>query len=197
MVPMCLEGHCKSVMLRLGRLYRPICIAAIARRSYTTVRSPLRSLTQHDVQTLSASLPDTPIFSTLPPFSLPKDELDVYNTDWMKKYHGSSSTVIKPRSTAEVSQIVKWCWENRVGIVPQGGNTGLVGGSVPLKDELILNLSNMNKIHTFDPVSGLHFRVFIVLQRPDSQDRNSGCRCRLHPRSLVRPSVGTRAYYAP
>jgi (R)-2-hydroxyglutarate---pyruvate transhydrogenase len=156
-------------MLRLGRLYRPICTVDIARRFYATVRSPLRSLTQQDVQALSTILPDTPIISTLPPVSLPKHELDVYNTDWMKKYHGSSTTVIKPRSTAEVSQILKWCWKNRVGIVPQGGNTGLVGGGIPLKDELILNLSNMNKIHAFDPISGLHFRVLIVIQSPDSQ----------------------------
>lgn len=73
----------------------------------------------------------------------------------MNKYRGTSTTVLKPRTTAEVSQIIKWCWENRVGVVPQGGNTGLVGGSVPVEDEIILNLSNMNRVHSFDPVSGL------------------------------------------
>jgi (R)-2-hydroxyglutarate---pyruvate transhydrogenase len=155
-------------MLRLRPLYRAVYTARYFHAS--TPFPPLRSLTQQDVQNLSAVVPNTPILSTLPPFSLPKDELDVYNTDWMKKYRGSSSTVIKPRSTAEVSQIVRWCWENRVGIVPQGGNTGLVGGSVPLKDELILNLSNMNSIHSFDPVSGLHLRVFISLR--SSLDRH-------------------------
>ena len=62
--------------------------------------------------------------------------------------------MLKPRTTEEVSKIVKYCNEKRIGIVPQGGNTGLVGGSVPVRDEVILNLSNLNKIRSFDPVSG-------------------------------------------
>ena len=62
--------------------------------------------------------------------------------------------MLKPRTTEEVSKIVKYCNEKRIGIVPQGGNTGLVGGSVPVRDELVLNLSNLNKIRSFDPVSG-------------------------------------------
>lgn len=72
----------------------------------------------------------------------------------MNKYHGKSTTVLRPRTTEEVSEIVKWCNERRIGIVPQGGNTGLVGGGVPIKDELILSLGNMTKIRSFDPVSG-------------------------------------------
>ncbi|KIJ45598.1 hypothetical protein M422DRAFT_778812 [Sphaerobolus stellatus SS14] len=117
--------------------------------------SSLRSLTEQDVSHLASILPSTPIISTFSPFNNSKDELDSFNTDWMKKYHGNSTTVVKPRSTEEVSQIVHWCWENRVAIVPQGGNTGLVGGGVPLKDELVINLGNMNKIRSFDPVSGI------------------------------------------
>ena len=42
-------------------------------------------------------------------------------------------------------------------MVPQGGNTGLVGGSVPINDELVLSLSNLNKVRSFDPVSGQFF----------------------------------------
>lgn len=72
----------------------------------------------------------------------------------MNKYHGKSTTVLRPRTTQEVSEIVKWCNERRIGIVPQGGNTGLVGGGVPVQDELILSLGNMNKVRSFDPVSG-------------------------------------------
>ena len=49
---------------------------------------------------------------------------------------------------------LKFCDENNIAVVPQGGNTGLVGGSVPVYDELILNLSAMNSIRSFDPVSG-------------------------------------------
>ena len=49
---------------------------------------------------------------------------------------------------------MKWCHERKIGVVPQGGNTGLVGGSVPIEDELILSLGNMSKVRSFDPVSG-------------------------------------------
>ena len=72
----------------------------------------------------------------------------------MNKYHGKSTTVLKPRTTQEVSDIVKWCNQRRIGIVPQGGNTGLVGGGVPIRDELILSLANMTKVRSFDDVSG-------------------------------------------
>lgn len=76
----------------------------------------------------------------------------------MNKYHGKSTTVLKPHTTEEVSKIVQWCSERRIGIVPQGGNTGLVGGSVPIHDELIVSLSNMSKIRSFDDVSGVPLR---------------------------------------
>ena len=72
----------------------------------------------------------------------------------MGKYTGSSSTILKPKTTQEVSKILKWCWENRIAVVPQGGNTGLVGGSVPLRDELVINLGSMTSIRSFDPVTG-------------------------------------------
>ena len=49
---------------------------------------------------------------------------------------------------------MEWCHKRRIGVVPQGGNTGLVGGSVPIKDELILSLNNMSQVRSFDPVSG-------------------------------------------
>lgn len=50
-----------------------------------------------------------------------------YNDDWMNKYHGKSPIVVKPRNTEEVSKVVKYCHENDIAIVPQAGNTGLVG----------------------------------------------------------------------
>lgn len=52
-----------------------------------------------------------------------------------------------------MSQILAYCSLMRLPVVPQGGNTGLVGGSVPVFDELVLSLSGMNKIISIDPVS--------------------------------------------
>ncbi|EJD04189.1 FAD-binding domain-containing protein [Fomitiporia mediterranea MF3/22] len=73
----------------------------------------------------------------------------------MGKYKGKATTVLKPKTTEEISAILKWCWDKRIGVVPQGGNTGLVGGSVPVGDEIIINLGNMSKVRSFDPVTGI------------------------------------------
>lgn len=73
----------------------------------------------------------------------------------MRKYRGHTKLVLKPGSTEEVSKILKYCNDNTLAVVPQGGNTGLVGGSVPVFDEIVINLSRMNSIRSFDEVSGI------------------------------------------
>lgn len=73
-------------------------------------------------------------------------DLENYNTDWMRKYVGHSKVALRPGSTEEVSKILAHCNEQRIPVVPQGGNTGLVGGSVPIKDELVLSLNRMNQV---------------------------------------------------
>ena len=73
----------------------------------------------------------------------------------MRKYRGHSKLVLKPGSTEEVSKILKYCNDNMLAVVPQGGNTGLVGGSVPVFDEIVINLQRMNNIRSFDEVSGI------------------------------------------
>lgn len=87
--------------------------------------------------------------------SATEEDLAGYNNDWMNKYHGKSPMVVKPRNTEEVSKVMKYCYDQGLAIVPQGGNTGLVGGSNPIHDELVLSLSNLNEIRSFDPVSGV------------------------------------------
>lgn len=84
-----------------------------------------------------------------------KEKLDDANTDWMRKHKGSSKLMLQPRTTEEVSQILKYCNSRCLAVVPQGGNTGLVGGSVPVFDEVIINVGSMNKILSFDEVSGI------------------------------------------
>ncbi|KPI34968.1 putative D-lactate dehydrogenase mitochondrial [Cyphellophora attinorum] len=83
------------------------------------------------------------------------DDIEAYNKDWMNKYRGHTKLVVRPKSTEEVSQILKYCNERKLAVVPQGGNSGLVGGSVPVFDEIVLNLGRMNKIRSFDDVSGI------------------------------------------
>ena len=72
-----------------------------------------------------------------------------YETDWTRRFHGATPAVVRPATTAEVAAIVLLCRLERVAIVAQGGNTGLVGGGVPGNGELIVSLRRMARV---DPV---------------------------------------------
>jgi FAD/FMN-containing dehydrogenase len=82
-------------------------------------------------------------------------DLTAYTNDWRGKYSGKALAVVKPNSTDQVAQLVRFCAEQQIGIVPQGGNTSLVGGSVPDESgtQLIINLSRMNKILAIDTIN--------------------------------------------
>ncbi|CAF9928289.1 MAG: hypothetical protein GOMPHAMPRED_004644 [Gomphillus americanus] len=82
-------------------------------------------------------------------------DLEVFNKDWMNKYRGHAQLVIKPGSAEEMSAVLRYCNEHHLAVVPQGGNTGLVGGSIPVFDEIVVSTSRMNKIRSFDEVSGI------------------------------------------
>src|SRR4030095_15624256 len=75
-----------------------------------------------------------------------------YLTDWRRQYSGPAECVVRPASTGEVSKVVALCAREGVAVVPQGGNTGLVGGSVPTgaQRELVLSLGRMNRIRSLD-----------------------------------------------
>lgn len=104
-----------------------------------------------------------------------EDDLLFYNEDWMRKYRGQSQLVLKPRTTEQVSAIMKYCNEQKLAVVPQGGNTGLVGGSNPVFDEIVLSLANMNKIRSFDPVTGiLKSDAGVILEVADSHLKEEG-----------------------
>ena len=79
-----------------------------------------------------------------------EDIIKTYSDDWTGRYRGSARAVISPQSTDEVAEILNWCSTNRVGVVPQGGNTGMVGGSTPLNGELIISLRKMKNVNFSD-----------------------------------------------
>lgn len=96
-------------------------------------------------------------------------DLEAYNADWMRKYRGQTQLVLKPDSTEQVSKILKYCNDNLIAVNPQGGNTGLVGGSVPVFDEIVINLGRMKKIRSFDDVSGIFVvDAGVVLEEADN-----------------------------
>ena len=79
-----------------------------------------------------------------------EDIIKTYSDDWTGRYRGFARAVISPQSTDEVSEILNWCSTNQVGVVPQGGNTGMVGGSTPLNGELIISLRKMKNVNFSD-----------------------------------------------
>jgi FAD/FMN-containing dehydrogenase len=82
-------------------------------------------------------------------------DTSAYTVDWRKQYRGAALAVARPATTAEVSGVVRLCAEAGIAIVPQGGNTGLCGGSVPAgaQPEVVLSLSRMNRIRELDPLN--------------------------------------------
>eukprot|EP00117_Sycon_ciliatum_P010257 scpid48151/ scgid12226/ D-2-hydroxyglutarate dehydrogenase, mitochondrial len=95
-----------------------------------------------------------------------EEDIAGHCTDWTRVFRGTGSIVLKPKTTAEVSEILKYCNNRNLAVVPQGGLTGLVGGSVPVFDEVIISLSLMNKIITIEPLAGvLVCQAGCVLQR--------------------------------
>ncbi|CAN0260262.1 unnamed protein product [Ectocarpus sp. 4 AP-2014] len=77
----------------------------------------------------------------------------------MKKYRGASPAAVLPSNTDQVSRLLRHCNERRIAVVPQGGNTGLVGGSVPAGragvGEVVLSTSRMKNVVSFDPLAGV------------------------------------------
>src|SRR5438067_1220606 len=75
-----------------------------------------------------------------------------YFTDWRRQYSANAECVVRPASTSEVSAVIALCAREKIAVVPQGGNTGLVGGSVPTGErrEIVLSLARMNRILAID-----------------------------------------------
>jgi FAD/FMN-containing dehydrogenase len=77
------------------------------------------------------------------------DMLVRHSTDWTGRFTGQAKAVVRPSSTSEVAEIVMLCRQHSAAIVPQGGNTGMVGGSVPV-DEIVLSTARMSGIEPVD-----------------------------------------------
>ena len=83
-----------------------------------------------------------------------QDAVAGYTTDWTGRFVGATPAVVRPSSTEEVAEVVRLCRRTRTAIVPQGGNTGLVGGSVPLGGEVVLSTLRMVGTTDVDPDAG-------------------------------------------
>ena len=103
------------------------------------------SISNDLVQRLQAIVGDTYVLTRA-------DDTAPYLSDWRGNYLGRTIAVVRPANTEQVSSIVKLCADTQTPIVPQGGNTGMVGGGVPDASgtAIVLSLTRMNKIRDID-----------------------------------------------
>jgi FAD/FMN-containing dehydrogenase len=88
-----------------------------------------------------------------------------YVTEERNLFHGHSPLVLRPGSTAEVSELCKLATEHRIALVPQGGNTGLVGGQTPHHGEVVISMRRMDKVRDVDTASNtMTCEAGVVLQ---------------------------------
>jgi FAD/FMN-containing dehydrogenase len=114
-----------------------------------------------------------------------ESDLAPYLTDWRGRFTGRALAVLRPGSVDQVAQLVRACREHRVPIVPQGGRTGLVLGSVPDQSgrAVVLSLGRLNRIRELDPLNRtITVDAGVVLQTIQEAAAAQGC---LFPLSLA------------
>ena len=100
-------------------------------------------------------------------------------------FHGRAQAVVRPGSVSEVSALMKWASETGVTVVPQGGNTGMVGGQVPVAEgrEIILSLQRLDGIRSVDAAGDtMTVEAGVILQKAQEAAEAAG---RLFPLSLA------------
>ena len=89
-----------------------------------------------------------------------------YSNDWTRKFSGTPSLVARPRTTEQVVKLLAACNRHGIPVVPQCGNTGMVGGGVPRGGEVVISLSRMNRIEGFDAIAGtVQVEAGVILQQ--------------------------------
>ena len=98
-----------------------------------------------------------------------------YETDWTRRFTGRARFVVRPANTSEVAAVLRACERSEAPVVPQGGNTGLVGGSVPRRGEVVLSLRRLVDLDAVDTVAGeVAAGAGVTLARLQEHARASG-----------------------
>ena len=108
-----------------------------------------------------------------------------YLVDWSSRFHGKTAAVVRPANTEEVSRVMALAYETGTIVVPQSGNTSLVGGGTPSQkgDAILLSLSRMNKIEEIDVVNDtMTVEAGVILEKAQQAARDAG---RLFPLSFA------------
>jgi FAD/FMN-containing dehydrogenase len=101
-----------------------------------------------------------------------------YCEDWRRLYRGRTPAVARPANAEEVAAVVRLCAERGVGLVPQGGNTSMVGGAVPAEDgsQVVLSLARLNRIRAVDPVDlTMTVEAGVTLKAAQDAAAEAGC----------------------
>ena len=81
-------------------------------------------------------------------------DMEKYLKEWRGIYTGIAGAIVKPKSTIEVSKILKYSYEKDIPCIPQGGNTGLVGGQIPFsKNHIVISLERLSKIREINDIN--------------------------------------------
>ncbi|KAF2358115.1 FAD-linked oxidase C-terminal [Trinorchestia longiramus] len=117
----------------------------LTHKRYPVQRGAYGSITSEDLDFFRSIVGESCVLTS---------DLESYNTDWLRMVRGESSVVLRPHSTEEVSALLQHCNQRRLAVCPQGGNTSLVGASVPVFDEVVISMALMSKIESVDLLSG-------------------------------------------
>ncbi|XP_026830791.1 D-2-hydroxyglutarate dehydrogenase, mitochondrial [Ooceraea biroi] len=141
--------RCLKKMTHLHRCYSTgTKLPELTSVRYKIQRGPYNTISDADVRFFDALLGSNRLVTD-------PDECESYNIDFPKTVRGASRLALKPKSTAEVSAILKYCNERRLAVCPQSGNTGLVGGSNPVFDEIVISMKLMNRVLDTNELAGI------------------------------------------
>ncbi len=155
-----------------------------------------RSLHRHDFPAMSDTLPPAlldRLSALLGPRGLLTEpaDLEPHLADWRLLYRGRTPCVLRPAGTAELAEAVRLCAAAGVPLVPQGGNTSMVGGATPDEGgrQVVVSLGRMNRIRDLDPLDmTMTAEAGLVLK--SAQDAAAGAGC-LFPLSLGAEGTAT------
>jgi FAD/FMN-containing dehydrogenase len=101
-----------------------------------------------------------------------------YTEDWRRLYQGRTPAVIRPADTTELAEVVRLCAAARAPLVPQGGNTSMVGGATPDADgsQLVLSMARLNRVRAIDPVDlTMTIEAGVTLKAAQIAAAEAGC----------------------
>lgn len=118
------------------------------------------------------------------------DDITRYTVDWTGRWKGAALAVVRPRTVEEVVDVVRVCRRHRVPIVPQGGNTGMVGGSVPSQGSIIVSTESMKSIGAISPEGVVTAGAGSTLAALREKARAHGLETGLHIASAESATLG-------